>query len=123
MPELEKIIDLYRAAELPRPIEDAERIRKMYHHSNLIITAWDGETLIGIARTITDWSWSSYLADLAVLPDYQKCGVGKGLIERTRKEVGNHSMLLLLSVPTALGYYPKVGFEKENRAFIIHRAQ
>ncbi|MCF6406900.1 GNAT family N-acetyltransferase [Chitinophaga filiformis] len=119
----EQIIELYNNAGLPRPTEDRERIRKMYEHSNVIITAWDEEKLVGVSRTITDWVWSSYLADLAVSPDHQKWGIGKKLIALTREKIGEQSMILLLSVPTAMSYYPKVGFTKEDRGFIIHRTK
>ena len=93
----------------------------MFENSGVIITAWDKNKLVGLSRTITDCVWSSYLADLAVSPDYKKSGIGKKLIELTRERIGDQSMLLLLSVPTAMDYYPKVGFVRENRAFIMHR--
>lgn len=95
----------------------------MYQHSNLVITAWDGDVLAGVARTITDWVWSSYLADLAIHPGYQKAGIGRKLIGLTKEKVGKQSMVLLLSVPTAMEYYPKVGFAKEDRGFIMHRSE
>jgi ribosomal protein S18 acetylase RimI-like enzyme len=121
VPTAERVIELYNSAGLPRPTHDAERIQKMYENSNLIVTAWDGDKLVGVSRTITDWVWSSYLADLAVSPDYKKTGIGKKLIDLTREKLGEQAMILLLSVPTAMEYYPKVGFEKENRAFMISR--
>lgn len=121
-PSILDVIRLYDKAGLPRPTNDPERMRKMFQHSNLVVTAWDGDKLVGVSRTITDWVWSSYLADLAVDPDYKKSGIGKKLIEVTRETIGKQSMILLLSVPAAMEYYPKVGFEKEDRAFTIHRA-
>ena len=93
----------------------------MYQNSDLVITAWDGELLVGVARSITDWVWSCYLADLAVRTAYQKMGIGKRLIEMTKEQVGEQSMVLLLSVPTAMEYYPRVGFAKQESSFIIHR--
>lgn len=122
VPTAEQVIELYEIAGLPRPTKDPERIKKMFENSNLIVTAWDEEKLVGVCRTITDWVWSSYLADLAVNPDYKKSGIGKKLIELTKEKVGEQSMILLLSVPTAMDYYPKVGFTKENRGFIINRS-
>ena len=121
VPTTQKVIELYNAVDLPRPTHDSQRIRAMFENSNLIVTAWDGDKLVGVSRTITDCVWSSYLADLAVSPDYKKSGIGKKLIELTRERIGDQSMLLLLSVPTAMDYYPKVGFVRENRAFIMHR--
>lgn len=123
IPNPEQVIALYDNAGLPRPIHDPERIQKMYHNSNLVITAWDGDLLVGVSRSITDWVWSCYLADLAVRQDYQKLGIGKTLIELTKEKVGEQSMVLLLSVPTALEYYPKVGFEKQESSFIMKRTK
>ncbi len=122
-PTPEQIIELYDNAGLLRPTNDKERIQKMYENSNLIVTAWDGDLLVGASRSITDWAWSCYLADLAVRKDYQKLGIGKTLIELTKEKVGEQSMVLLLSVPTALDYYPKVGFEKQESSFIIKRTK
>jgi predicted N-acetyltransferase YhbS len=123
LPTAQQIIELYESAELPRPTKDPERIKKMFENSNLVVTAWNGDKLVGVSRTITDWVWSSYLADLAVDPDYKKSGIGKKLIALTKEKLGEESMLLLLSVPTAMEYYPKVGFSKEDRGFIIHRTK
>ncbi len=123
VPTAEQVIELYDNAGLSRPTNDAERIEKMFQSSNLIVTAWDGDRLVGVCRTITDWVWSSYLADLAVSPDCKKSGTGKKLIDLTREKLGEQSMILLLSVPTAMEYYPKVGFAKEDRAFIIERTK
>jgi predicted N-acetyltransferase YhbS len=123
VPTAQQVIDLYDDAGLPRPTHDPQRIRAMFENSDLIVTAWDENKLVGVSRTITDWVWCSYIADLAVSPAYKRSGIGKKLIELTREKIGEQSMLLLLSVPTAMDYYPKVGFTKEHRAFIIHRTK
>jgi ribosomal protein S18 acetylase RimI-like enzyme len=121
VPNAQQVIELYNDAGLPRPTHDPQRIGAMLENSDLIVTAWDADKLVGVSRTITDWVWCSYLADLAVSPDYRRSGIGKKLIELTKERVGEQSMVLLLSVPTAMDYYPKIGFERENRAFTIHR--
>jgi predicted N-acetyltransferase YhbS len=123
IPTPEQVIKLYDEAGLPRPTHDSQRIKAMFENSDLIVTAWDEDKLVGVSRTITDRVWCSYLADLAVSPGYKRSGIGKKLIELTREKIGEQSMLLLLSVPTAMDYYPKVGFVRENRAFIIHRTK
>ncbi|MEP7371822.1 MAG: GNAT family N-acetyltransferase [Chitinophagaceae bacterium] len=123
IPTPEQIIELYNSAALPRPTNDPERIKKMFENSNLVISAWDENKLVGVCRTITDWVWCSYLADLAVSPDYKKSGIGKKLIDLTKEKVGEQSMILLLSVPAAMDYYPKLGFKKEDRGFMIPRTK
>lgn len=123
LPSADQVIELYDSSGLPRPINDRGRIEKMYKNSNLVITAWNEDVLVGVSRSITDWAWSCYLADLAVRPGYKKSGIGRKLIELTKEKVGEETMILLLSVPTAMEYYPKVGFTKEDRSFTIFRAR
>lgn len=115
------VVELYRSAGLPRPVDDEARIAKMLENSDLVISAWHDGELIGVSRTITDWVWCSYLADLAVRTDFQKAGIGRKLVELTRAHVTEQSMVLLLSVPDAMEYYPKIGMEKLDNAFILWR--
>ncbi len=121
IPEKELVADLYKSAGLNRPVEDADRIARMYANSNLVITAWNGEILVGVARSLTDFCYCCYLSDLAVRKEYQKFGIGKRLIWETREKIGDQTMLLLLSAPTAMEYYPAVGFQVVKNAFIINR--
>lgn len=121
LPGTKEVIALYDAAGLPRPTTDEERMHAMLANSNLVITAWEGERLVGVCRCITDFVWSCYLADLAVSPDVKRSGIGKGLVNFTRARLGDQCMILLLSVPTAMEYYPRIGFIKEDRAFTILR--
>lgn len=122
-PTADQIIELYDNAGLSRPTNDKERIQKMLDNSNLIITAWDEDLLVGVSRAITDWVWVCYLSDLAVREEYKKEGIGRHLINLTKEKVGEQSNVLLLSVPTAMEYYPKVGFVKQESSFIINRAE
>jgi len=119
--DLTAIIELYRNADLPRPIHDEARIKMMFANSNLVISAWSDDELIGISRSLTDFSWCCYLADLAVRKDFQKSGIGRQLVELTREAVSENSMVLLLSVPDAMNYYPKIGMETVKNAFIFNR--
>ena len=116
-PDIDQIIDVYNSSGINRPTTDKERIAKMYDNSNLIATAWDNDKLVGISRSLTDFYYCCYLSDLAVRKDYQASGIGKKLIELTRNEIGEQTALLLLSAPTAMDYYPKVGFQKIDNAF------
>jgi GNAT superfamily N-acetyltransferase len=116
-----QIIELYGNCGLPRPIDDEARITEMFANSNLVISAWAGAELVGISRSITDFVWSCYLADLAVRKDFQKFGIGRKLVEITQKQLGEKSMILLLSVPDAMEYYPKIGLTKVENGFILNR--
>ena len=101
-----------------RPVDDMERLTAMVTNANLIVTARDGSKLIGVARSVTDFVYCTYLSDLAVHVEYQKMGIGKGLIRAT-KLAAPDALLILLSAPKAVDYYPKTGMERHDQCFIL----
>ena len=101
-----------------RPVDDFSRIKKMCENANLIVTARLDGKLVGVARSITDFSYCTYLSDLAVDQEHQKKGIGKRLIEETKKH-SPQAKLILLSAPAAIDYYPKIGMKKHDYCFIL----
>jgi GNAT superfamily N-acetyltransferase len=123
-PALDQAIELYRASTLAerRPVDDRARFAAMLEHANLIITAWDGDLLVGISRCVTDFSWTTYLADLAVRVSHQRKGIGKELIRRTHA-AAPEAKLLLLAAPAAEKYYPHIGFEHFPQTWMLRSAE
>lgn len=118
---IDAIIEVFDSSGINRPTSNMKRIESMFKAADLTISAWDGDQLVGIARSLTDFCYCCYLSDLAVRKEYQHEGIGKELVRRTRREIGPQSMLLLLAAPSAVAYYPKLGMEKMDRAFIFNR--
>ena len=118
--DLDEVLDLYRASTLGerRPIGDRRRMAAMLRHANLVITAWDGGLLVGIARSLSDFAFATYLSDLAVRASHQKRGIGRELMRRTLK-AGGKARIILLSAPKAAKYYPRVGFTKHPSAWTL----
>ena len=116
-----EFVDLLRRSTLAerRPIDDRKCIRAMVEHADLLCTAWDGEKLVGVARSVTDFEYCCYLSDLAVDAGYQKQGIGKELIRLTQSRLGAKAKVILLAAPKAEGYYPRVGFDQHRSAWII----
>jgi predicted N-acetyltransferase YhbS len=119
--DLDAVIELYRASTLGerRPIEERERMAKMLENANLVITAWDGDVLVGISRSFTDFAYVTYLADLAVRESHQRQGIGKELIRRTQVECGPQTKIVLLAAPKAVDYYPHIGFTHHPQAWVL----
>jgi predicted N-acetyltransferase YhbS len=101
-----------------RPVDNNERISKMLHHANLVITARDNGLLVGVARSLTDFAFCTYMSDLAVDVAYQKGGIGKELIRRTKLETPE-AKLILLAAPAAREYYPKTGMTQFEYCFVL----
>ena len=116
-------IDLYKRSTLAerRPINNVRTFESMLQNANLIITAWDEDKLIGISRSLTDFSYVAYLADLAVDEQYQRTGIGKQLIEETKARLGPECMIVLLAAPKANAYYEHIGFEHNPRAWTLKK--
>ncbi len=119
--KLEDVIRVFRNSGITRPTDQPKRIQDMIRYSDILLTAWLGDRMIGIARALTDWSFCCYLSDLVVDKDVQKSGIGRELIARVREEIGEGVSLILLAAPSAMEYYPKVGFEKIENGFVIKR--
>lgn len=119
----DQFIDVLKRSTLDerRPVNSQERIQKMLDHGNVLITAWDGDLLVGVSRALSDFSFCCYLSDLAVDVDYQKKGIGKRLIDETHMAAGHLTTLILLAAPAAADYYPKIGMEQFSNCFIIRR--
>ena len=116
-----EFIDLLQRSTLAerRPIDQPACIQAMLQHANLLGTAWDGDKLVGVARSVTDFEYCCYLSDLAVDETYQKQGIGKALIKLTQSKLGTLAKLILLSAPKAETYYPKLGFAPHRSAWIL----
>ena len=110
--ELDAGIALYDSSTLGerRPTDDRERMRAMLERANLVVTAWDGDKMVGISRSVSDFAWCTYLSDLAVDVAYQKMGIGRELVRRT-KELGGRATVFLFSAPAAVDYSPRIGFK------------
>ena len=116
-----QVADLFRASGIRRPVDDLPRLQRMLDGADLVISVWAGDRLVGLCRALTDFSYCCYLSDLAVHRDWQRQGIGRQMVENLRQYIGEGCSLLLLSAPEAMDYYPGLGFERVDNAFLIKR--
>jgi predicted N-acetyltransferase YhbS len=121
--DLDAAIELYHASTLGerRPLDDRARMEAMLRNANLVVSAWDDDLLVGLARSVSDFSYCTYLSDLAVRVSHQRSGIGRELIRRTGEQ-GGKAMLILLAAPKAVEYYPRIGFEHHPQAWILKQS-
>jgi predicted N-acetyltransferase YhbS len=119
--QLEQVIDLYQRSTLGarRPVGEPERMSNMLKNANLVVTAWDENKLIAIARALSDFSFVTYLSDLAVDEAYQRQGIGKELIRQTQ-QAAPAAKIILLAAPAAEPYYPHIGFTHHPQAWMLN---
>jgi len=121
---VDQFIDVLRRSTLAerRPVDDRDCLAGMLRHADLLVTAWEQDLLVGVARSVTDFNYCCYLSDLAVDQAYQQTGIGRELIRRTREQLGSGCMVILLSAPAATGYYPRIGFRLHGSAWVLRPA-
>ena len=118
---LDEMLALYQASGINRPIDDRERMAIMLASSNLLLTARLEGKLVGVARCLTDRAYVVYICDLLVDKTYQQQGIGKALLAAVQQATGPQVQQLLRSAPSAMQYYPQVGFTAIDNAFHIQR--
>ena len=103
---------------LRRPLADLEAMESMLTHANYYIGAYENGQLVGLARAMTDFVYTTYLADLAVDEKYQHQGIGKELIKILKINIPR-AKLILLAAPAAEAYYPKIGMQNHPHCYYI----
>ena len=112
----EQFVGVLRRSSLAdrRPVDDPDCIDDMLRHADLVVAAWQDDLLVGVARSVTDFSYCCYLSDLAVDQRLQRVGIGRELIRKTRQQLGPRCAIILLAAPAATEYYPRVGFTRHD---------
>ena len=118
----DEFIDVLQRSTLAerRPVDDRERIELMLRNADVIVTARSGKLLVGVSRAITDFSFCTYLSDLAVDVEFQKLGIGRELIVRTHEAAGRATRLVLLAAPKARSYYPHIGMQPHDSCWMLN---
>ncbi|HWB08707.1 MAG TPA: GNAT family N-acetyltransferase [Pirellulales bacterium] len=119
-PDAAVIAELFAAAPLNRPLDDVERIGRMYAASNIVVTAWDGKRLVGILRGWTDGAFDGYICDLAISPDVQRQGVGRKLLHLATSGKPDVQFVVRAS-PIAREYYQHLGWQKIENGWFLPR--
>ena len=116
-----QFISLLKASTLGerRPIHNEVCMQGMVENSNLMITAWAEDELVGVARSMTDFHYACYMSDLAVDVRFQRQGIGKKLITLTQQQLKSSCKLILIAAPAANDYYRHLGFEHNERCWIM----
>ena len=119
-PDAQSIAALYRVAQLRRPVDDVDRIARMYAGSPIVLSAWDGPRLVAILRGWTDGAFDGYVCDLAVDPEYQRQGVGRELLRRCVSHSPEVQWVLRASL-IAADYYAHLGWTRIENGWVSPR--
>jgi ribosomal protein S18 acetylase RimI-like enzyme len=120
--ETQDIVRVFESSGIIRPTCDPDRIARIFSASSSVISAWSNQELVGVCRALSDHGYCCYLSDLAVSKPFQRQGIGSRLLAELRKEQGDEVSIILLSAPSAMSYYPALGFSSIENGFILRRS-
>ncbi len=112
-----RICTLFRRAPLLRPVSEPEQVWRMFENASLVLSAWEQQHLVGIARVLTDGVLYSYLCDLAVEPDAQGLGISKRLLNAVFERCTGTS---IIGRSVAAHYYAGMGFSRVEDAWVVY---
>ncbi len=117
--------DLYEDANWSAYTKDMPKLMRAISHSLAVITAWDGETLVGLVRAVGDSETILYIQDIIVLAAYKRRGIGTTLLN-SLLEIYPHvrqRVLLTDSTPETRGFYEANGFQSCDKGTLVAFAQ
>jgi GNAT superfamily N-acetyltransferase len=110
--ETNALVNLYHSVGWALYAAEPEKLQAMVTNSTFVQQCWDGNTLVGLARALSDDASIMYLQDILVDPEYQRKGIGRGLVQRCldRFQHVRQKVLLTDDRPEQLSFYQSMGF-------------
>ena len=112
---LESVLALYRANDWSSA-NKPDLLHKALLASHSLVTAWDGQKLVGLGNAITDGYLVVYYPHMLVLPDYQGRGIGARLMQMLMAHYEGFHQHMLVADGRAIDFYRKFGFERAGEA-------
>lgn len=117
----EELSTLYRLA--PLGDKKAADLAVSFANSRFHCFVFASGILIGAGRALADGIDCSYICDIAVLPEYQGFGIGKGIVSRLVEQSSGHRKIILYAAPGKDTFYRKLGFRRMLTAMAIFQDQ
>ena len=85
------------------------------------VGAWDGDSLVGFARAVTDSQFRAYIEDVLVLEGYRKKGIGTRMLNLLTASLGRIDVITLFCQRKLVPYYESLGFKELTRQVVMQR--
>jgi len=117
-----KLIKLFNEVGWDDKAKDLDRLKKMVENSQVVVTAWDNEDMVGFARCVTDFVYNGQINNVVVDINYRCNGIGKEMI----KKILNSSekvTYILRGDPDNITFYNSLGFKEANLSLVYKRKE
>ena len=120
-PTMPEVLVLYKSVGWSMYTRDPARLERALTHSLTVLSAYEGKQLVGLIRAVGDGETILFIQDLLVLPEYQRRGIGKQLIEAllARFPEVRQRVLLTDNDPKTRSFYKAAGFVESQQVGVI----
>lgn len=120
------ILELYQSVGWTNYTDKPKMLKESFKNSLYVVGAYDEKQLVGLIRVVGDGHSIIYIQDILVLPNYQRQGLGRILINRVlEKYVDVYQKVLLTDdQEKVIAFYKSLGFERTSDIGVlsfIHR--
>jgi ribosomal protein S18 acetylase RimI-like enzyme len=117
-----KLIILFNQAGWNDKTRDMNRLKAMVENSQVVVTAWDGEEMVGFARCTTDFVFNGQINNVVVDPACRKKGIGRTMIDKILGSSGKVTYILR-SETESMGFYKGMGFTDDSSCMVYKRKE
>lgn len=119
--DIEQLEKLYNDVQWYAYTNDLDMLQQAVSQSLDVISAWDGEELIGLIRVIGDGLTILYVQDLLVLHAYQNQGIATQLMQHMLNKYRHvrHKVLLTEEAPDVRHFYEKNDFQSCDKGTLV----
>ncbi|MGB3311694.1 MAG: GNAT family N-acetyltransferase [Nodosilinea sp.] len=118
--DLDQLVDLFQAAAFWAKDRTRADMETAIAHSYPVVTAWDGDRLIGFSRATSDGVFRATIWDVVISPDYQGGGLGRRLVETlvAHPHMSRVERVYLMTTHQQ-GFYKRIGFEENASTTMV----
>ena len=93
-----------------------DKLKVAMQNFKTVVSAWDGEKLVGMACAMDDGIMNAYMHYLLVRPEYQGKGIGAALVSKIKEKYSDYLRLVIVAYDKEIGFYEHCGFTKAQDA-------
>lgn len=118
--DFEPLLDLFRVAAFWARDRHLDDLKLAIANSRPVVSAKDGDRLIGFARATSDGVYRATIWDVVIHPDYQGAGLGRKLVETVLMHPHvNLAERVYLMTTHQQKFYERIGFQENATTTLV----
>jgi ribosomal protein S18 acetylase RimI-like enzyme len=116
--DLSQLLRLYHQAPWAKG-RTSDQAKQMLSHTDLTISAWDRDRLVGFGRVLTDYVFRASIWDVIVDKHYQSRGIGTEIVEHILHHPALKQVELFWLCTRMPGFYERLGFSSKEQTGLV----